>query len=154
MFGWCLHDVWIDNVWMIYQHKYGWSRKGDSLRTTLSIPEKEARPKRMFGPTNLKCSHNICWNVSQISFRSAIFGMPQMLIHAVSISLKSLVSQTERQRLYRTRGLLYSTDRTRQSCTEEDASEGKISDTTERKSGGLYRTRRIDNTGGCSTWLK
>ena len=34
---------------------YGWSRKGDSLRTTSSIPEKEVRPKRSFGLPKTKC---------------------------------------------------------------------------------------------------
>ena len=29
--------------------QYGRSRKGGSLRTTLSIPEKKVRPKRRFG---------------------------------------------------------------------------------------------------------
>ena len=29
--------------------RYGWSRKGGSLNTTLSVPEKEVRPRRRFG---------------------------------------------------------------------------------------------------------
>ena len=33
---------------------YGWSRKGGSFMTTLSIPEKEVRPKWRFGLKSLK----------------------------------------------------------------------------------------------------
>ena len=41
-----------DDTYNKIRNNYGWSRKGGSLRTTLSILEKEVRPKRRFGSPN------------------------------------------------------------------------------------------------------
>ena len=63
------------------------SRKGDSLRTASSIPEKEVRPKRSFGPKCLKYCQPVFWNMSYIDPCFQWFWRPSMFIHAISISL-------------------------------------------------------------------
>ena len=55
-----------DLPYLTFLDKYGYSRKGGSLRTTLTIPEKEARPKWRLGPKDIICSHYIFWSVPKI----------------------------------------------------------------------------------------
>ena len=52
---------------------YGWTRKWGSLRTTLSILEKEVQLKSRLGPTNLKYSHWVSWNIPQFDLMSIVW---------------------------------------------------------------------------------